>query len=560
MKLYQAIADGLLAEGCDRAFGLMGDGNMPLWAAMVDRGVQMVSTRHEATAVGMADGYHRATGKVGVATVTWGPGLTQAMTQMLTAARHGSAVVVLTGLMPKGSRDVHQFVDHDRIAALAEMEHHVISSADDAAAQMAEAFHAARNRKQAVLLSVPLDLQYADLEWGFDYRPSTDFGFPVPPQAAPDAALEPIRQALVEAERPVIIAGRGARQSEARDAIIALAEASGALLATSLLGKGLFSDQPWDIGIAGSFASAPGEHLFAEADFVLGIGAQLGHYTSEGGFLFPSATVARIDLAPLPSALGPLPGLYASGDARLSVERLNALFAASPRQTPGYRTDAARAIIDTPVAAPEPAGDGLDPRQLFTALSEALPRNARVICGVGHFWGFVNMYLALPPTIPFHSGYDAGAIAQGLIQALGVAADGSGAPTLVIEGDGSLLCHIQEIETAVRHGLSLVVLVANDNGFGAEVHKLRAKGMNPALGSWTGPDLVAIARSLGAEATALESEDQIGAAIERAVTAGGVHLIDMRVSPTTMTDTYTKLHFGGENRAPILRVQPAVSA
>ena len=142
MKLYQAIADGLLAEGCDRAFGLMGDGNMPLWAAMVDRGVQMVSTRHEATAVGMADGYHRATGKVGVATVTWGPGLTQAMTQMLTAARHGSAVVVLTGLMPKGSRDVHQFVDHDRIAALAEMEHHVISSADDAAAQMAEAMRA----------------------------------------------------------------------------------------------------------------------------------------------------------------------------------------------------------------------------------------------------------------------------------------------------------------------------------------------------------------------------------------------------------------------------------
>ena len=105
-------------------------------------------------------------------------------------------------------------------------------------------------------------------------------------------------------KRPVIIAGRGAILSDARAAIESLAESVGALLATTLIAKGLFDGHPYDIGISGSFSSAPTESLMAEADFVLGVGASMNFFTSEGGLLFPNATVARIDTKQFPAAIG----------------------------------------------------------------------------------------------------------------------------------------------------------------------------------------------------------------------------------------------------------------
>src|SRR5690606_36961951 len=106
-----------------------------------------------------------------------------------------------------------------------------------------------------------------------------------------------------------------------------------------------------------------------------------------------------------------------------------------------------------------------------------------------------------------------GSIAQALGQSIGMAASRDARPNLLIEGDGSLLCHIQEIAVAVRHKLQLVILVLNDSGFGAEVHKLKVKGFDPDLARWDDTDLVAIAKAFGAEAFALESEDDIGRAV-----------------------------------------------
>ena len=125
-----------------------------------------------------------------------------------------------------------------------------------------------------------------------------------------------------EAKRPVLIAGRGAIQPGARPLIERLGEVTGALLASTLIAKGYFDGHEWDIGIAGSFSSAPAEALLAEADFVLGIGASLNLFTTEGGLLFPEADVARIDIRPQPTEIGMLPGLYVQGDAKRTVSAL----------------------------------------------------------------------------------------------------------------------------------------------------------------------------------------------------------------------------------------------
>ena len=302
MKVYEAIAQSLIAEGVTDFFGLMGDGNMWLWGALCrNPSVKPYNARHESMAVSMADGYARTTGKVGVAMVTCGPGLTQCGTSLIAAYRGKTPVVLIAGEIEAGAKNSMQSMDQRRFVEASSARFHTITSIDNMAEEIAEAFYAARIYRGPVVLNLPMDLQEEDFDWDYEYRPSTQFLPPRMETPSPDQ-LAPVIEKLIAAERPVIIAGRGARAANAKDEIVKLADRVGALLATSLQGKGYFAGHPWDIGIAGAFASAPSEQLLADADFVLGVGAELGYYTTEGGLLFPSAEVARIDIKPMPEA------------------------------------------------------------------------------------------------------------------------------------------------------------------------------------------------------------------------------------------------------------------
>ena len=316
MKVHEAIAEALIAEVGNTMFGLMGDGNMSLWGALGrHRDVSIISARHESAAVAMADGYSRTTGKVGVAMVTCGPGLTQCGTSLVIAARNRSQLVMVVGEIPAGAKNKMQSMDQRRFAEASSAKFVSITSADNMAEEIAEAFYAARVHRIPVVLNLPMDLQEQSFDWDFDYRPSTEFLPPRVETPSPDL-LAPVIDKLAAAERPVIIAGKGAIAAQAKEEIVRLADRTGAVLATSLQGKGYFAGHPYDIGIAGAFASAPAERLLAEADFVLGVGAELGYYTTEGGLLFPAAEVARIDIKPMPEEIGVIPGLYVQGDAR----------------------------------------------------------------------------------------------------------------------------------------------------------------------------------------------------------------------------------------------------
>ena len=203
--------------------------------------------------------------------------------------------------------------------------------------------------------------------------------------------LAPVIEKLIAAERPVIIAGRGARAPNAKDEIIKLADRVGALLATSLQGKGYFAGHPWDIGIAGAFASAPSEQLLAEADFVLGVGAELGYYTTEGGLLFPSAEVARIDIKAMPEEIGVIPGLYVQGDGRKAVAAINEALEARQVRKEGLRTAATRAVLEAPAAPVRGAARmGSIRARLPWNLGAALPKGALFTCGAGHFFSWIG--------------------------------------------------------------------------------------------------------------------------------------------------------------------------
>ena len=292
MKIYEAVAASVVAEGCETVFGLMGDGNMSVWAALCRDGkVAIISSGNEAGAVAMADGYARTTGKVGVATVTCGPGLTQVGTSLTVAVRNRSRLVLIVGDRPAGAKNNAQSMDQRRFAEACEARFHEVTSAENLADEMAEAFYAARVHGP-VVINLDMELLERTFDWDFEYRPSLTS---LPPRvgAPNEEAFMPVLEKLAKAERPVIIAGRGAQAAGAKAEILKLAEQVGALLATSLQAKGWFAGEEYDLGISGTFAAAAAEQLLAEADFVLAIGAELGYYTTEGGLMFPSAEVDR---------------------------------------------------------------------------------------------------------------------------------------------------------------------------------------------------------------------------------------------------------------------------
>lgn len=551
MKLAEAMASAVADEGVDTMFGLMGDGNMSIWAALAAQNrVSIYSARNESGAVAMADGYFRGSGKTGFATITCGPGLTQCGTSLVAASRNHSELVVMTAALAASNRRTEmQKFDHKRFAEACEALHVTIESLDSAADDLAEAFYAARRHRTPVLVDVPLALQEKALTWGWDYRRALDFA--PGREAAKDAEIDALVEMIGAAERPVIVAGRGARSPEAKRAIIRLGEITGALLATSLMGKGMFDGVPFNVGISGSYASAPSEEALGDADLVLGIGAELGYYTSEGGLLYPNARFARIDIGE-PRRLGMLPGLHLRGDAAKTVERVVEKLTEAGHRGVGFRTDETLGILARETPPYDRATDGLDQRLLVRELAKALPDNALVTCGLGHFLGFVAMHMPLPADSDFHVSIQFGAVGQTLPVALGIGVARPERPHLVIEGDGSLMMNVQELETIARHRVPMVVLVMNDAALGAEVHKLTAKGYEPSLAKQTSPDFVGLARSFGGEGVLLRSEEEVGAALGAGLSRGGLFVIDARISPTELNDAYKKVLYGIPNRSPFL--------
>jgi thiamine pyrophosphate-dependent acetolactate synthase large subunit-like protein len=532
---------------------VVGDANLGVWTALgVTPGVTLYAARHEAAAVTMAEAHARTTGGVGVATVTRGPGLTHTATSLIAAYKGLSPVVVIAGDTPAGSKNSHQDIDQRKFAEGCNTRFQQLNSADSVLEDVREAFYTARVHRCPVILNLPADIQEKKYDSDWKYAPSTRF-LPAPVRAPDAAAIRDLADALTAAERPIIIAGRGARNPEARDAIVALADRAGALLATTLLAKGLFAGHPYDLGISGAFSSAPSECLLAGADFVLSFGADLGYHTAQGGLMFPNATVARVDIKPAADGISMLPGRFVQGDAQVTATALREELELRQLNQSGYRSAGTDDILKAAPATFERPTDGLDPRQLMRHMSAALPARTLVTCGIGHFFAFPAMYLALPEDGEMQFSHHFGAIGQGLAYAIGSCVGARNRPHVLIEGDGSLLQHLQELETVVREGLQLTVVVWNDAGYGAEVHKMRVKGMNTAFAQWTSPDFVALARAFGGDGVLLKDEAQIAEAVRTGITSGGLYVIDARVSPTTVSDPYNKLHLGKANRAPLLR-------
>jgi thiamine pyrophosphate-dependent acetolactate synthase large subunit-like protein len=534
----QAVAGALVDLGVDRVFGVIGSGNYVVTTTLDARGARFVAARHESAAVCMADGYARVSGRVGVASVHQGPGLTNALTGLAEAAKSRTPLLLLAADTPAAA--VHSNFRVDQATACAAVGAAVerVHTPPSALQDVERAWRRARSHRRTVVLLLPLDVQAAELPAA---APTATSPLPLPllPAAAP-AAISEAADLIQRSRRPALLAGRGAVLADARERLIALADAIGAVLATSAVANGLFAGHPYDLGISGSFASPVAAGLLAEADLVLGVGASLNNWTTKHGALIaPDAKVVQVDLDEEAVGARRHVDVGVVADAAEAADGLLAELRRRGAGGRGFRSPELAARIAGGRWRDQPYEDAstestIDPRTLTIALDDLLPPDRAVAVDSGHFMGWPAMYLPVRDARAFVFNQAYQSIGLGLGAAIGAAVADPGRVTVAALGDGGTFMSLGELETAARLRLPLLLVVYNDDAYGAEVHHFADQAEGLELVRFPATDIAAVGRAVGADGVTVRSLQDLKAVESWLAHRDRPLVVDAKVTPTVV--------------------------
>ncbi|HEX6577107.1 MAG TPA: thiamine pyrophosphate-binding protein [Jiangellaceae bacterium] len=509
MLVSEAVGRTLAELGVRQAFGVVGSGNFDLTNALVSGGARYVAARHEGGAATMADAYARMSGEVGVLTLHQGCGLTNAMTGITEAAKSRTPMVVLAA---EANAPTSNFaVDQAAMANAVGASTVRLDSAADAVPETARAFRLARDERRTVVVNVPLEVQGHAAPVGPPAAVTA-----TPPPAAPEPTVgdvEALAGLLDGSARPVLVAGRGARHARAQ--LLALADACGALVATSAVAKGLFNESPWSLDVSGGFASPLAASLITDGDVIVGFGCALNMWTMRHGRLIGSeARVAQVDVEP--DALGKHRPVHLGvvGDSAATAAAVAQ--ALSARSAIGYRTQAVRDRIAAEVrwrnVPYDDWGDNgrIDPRTLTIALDDLLPAERVVSVDSGNFMGYPSMFLSVPDEFGFCFTQAFQSIGLGLATAIGAAVAQPNRLPVAALGDGGALMAAAELDTVRRLGLPMLVVVYDDAAYGAEVHHF-TDGQPLDTVTFPDTDIAAVGAGYGLEAAVVRTPKDLDA-------------------------------------------------
>lgn len=509
MYVREAIGRALYDLGVRVAFGVVGSGNFHYTNALVAAGARFVAGRHEGGSAVMADAYARMSDEVAVLSLHQGCGYTNALTGIVEAAKSQSPLLVLTAEATDPKSNF--YIDQQSIALGCGAVALRVRSAATAIADLSHAYRVCAEQRRTVVLNIPIDVQDCVLPGSASVSPPAARMAPRPQRAE----LEEFVRLLAKAERPVFVAGRGARGGSAKAALVELAERSGALLATSAVSRGMFEGEPWCIDVAGGFSTPLAAELITNADLIVGWGCALNMWTMRHGRLIgDDAKVVQIDIDQ--GAIGrhrPVDlGLWA-GVAETAADASALLADANQSQT-GYRTSEILDRIRTEGRwhqvpfDDESTSDRIDPRSMSAQLNRMLPASRVLSVDSGNFLGYPSMYLDVPDEYGFCFTQAFQSVGLGLATAIGAAIAQPDRLPIAACGDGGFLMGISELETAVRLKLPLLVIVYNDAKYGAEVHHF---GSDVDLATVTFPDadIASIARGYGCEAVTVTCRDDL---------------------------------------------------
>jgi thiamine pyrophosphate-dependent acetolactate synthase large subunit-like protein len=500
MPTVSAHVARTLSVHIDHVFGVMGNGNAYFLDALErETDVHFTAMRHEAGGVVAADAYHRASGGLAAATATYGAGFTNTLTALAEAVQAHVPLVLVVGDEPTSGRRPWG-VDQIAMASAVGARTYTVGRTDAAATTVIAIEHALTYRVPTVL-ALPYDV--AALDAGpVPAAPAPRLPEPLTPRGPfAQQGIRDIAAALAGARRPFLLAGRGAWIADAGAALGDLADATGAITASTALGRGIFRRAEFDLGVTGGFGAEGAMRVVRDADVAVVFGASLNQFTMRFGDLFsPGTRVFQIDVAA--AATHPHVGGFVQADAAIAAGAIVSELASIGAQPSGWRSS-----VDLAGARSYEPGDGmapdgrLDPRSVAARIGELLPADRVVVSDGGHFIGWANMYWPVAsPDRMLMVGTAFQSIGLGLASVPGAALAKPGSTIVLTTGDGGGLMALADLESAVRvaDGRGLAV-VWNDAAYGAEVNLYGLKGLAQAPMRIPEVDFAGFAAAVGAE-------------------------------------------------------------
>jgi len=537
MEGCRALTKALESEGVSVIFGLPGGAIMPVYDVLLDSGIRHILVRHEQSAAHMADGYARASGKVGVCMATSGPGASNLVTGIANAYMDSSPVVAITGQVPRSliGRDSFQEIDIVGITTPITKYNFQVRHASDIPAVVKTAFYVASNgRPGPVLIDIPKDVQTETSEVDFNSqllirtrRNNSD----------PDPVLvKKAAEALATAERPFILAGGGIRISNAYQELLALSELLSAPVGTSLMGKGCFpEDHPLSLGMVGMHGTVEANRLIQQADVLLAIGMRFSdRTTSRPDDFCRDARIIHLDIDPSEIEKNKEVNIFIVGDARKTLKDIYELLAGQLDRNADSsleRIKEVKELLRQQIASN--SGKGLSPYQVLSETRKLLPRDAIVTTEVGQnqMWAAAYWKTYAPRTFITSGGL--GTMGFGFPAALGAKVARPEAVVVDIAGDGSFLMTENCLATSISESIPVIVIVLNNGMLGmvAQWQRMFYKGRYSATRLGRSPDFVELARAYGAYGERVESLDQLSSVLRRALSSDVATIIDVPIDP-----------------------------
>jgi acetolactate synthase-1/2/3 large subunit len=538
MRAVDALMECLKAEGVDVVFGYPGGANLPTYDAFYDAGIRHILVRHEQGGGHAAEGYAKATGKVGVALGTSGPGATNLVTAICDAMMDSVPVVFLTGQVQTHLLGTDGFQEADTIGITMPIVKHsiMIQDARELPRAIHEAFHIARTgRPGPVVVDIPSDLSRADIP----YEPVIDVHLPGY-QPTTDGNQKQIRlaaKALANARRPVLYAGGGVVLGEAAAELTELASANHLPVTCTLNGLGGFpADRAEWLGMLGMHGTRAANYAMDEADLIVAIGSRFDdRITGKLAEFAPHAKFIHIDIDPAEISKNVPAHIPIVGDAKNVLPRLTAEYQAlSPDlarlEEWWHRIDGWKARH--PLVFEDSVGEEIKPQFAVQALFQATGGNAIVASDVGqHQMWAAQHYHFNSPRKWINSG-GLGTMGFGLPAAMGAKVGCPDETVVCITGDGSIQMNMQELSTCTQNGIDVKIFILN-NGYLGMVRQWqelfwdkRYSQVEP--GVW--PDFVKLAEAHGATGLRFTDKSTLIEDIKAAIATPGPVMVDIRVT------------------------------